>query len=327
MQQVYKEIGRVAAKPVTVLIRGETGTGKELIARAHLSAQRPRQRALHRHQLRAPFPRTLLESELFGHERGAFTGADRRRIGRFEQAHRGTLFLDEIGDMPAPTQVKLCACCRTAKHPAPRRQRNHLRWTSASSPPRIATWKPRSARGQFREDLFYRLERRHHRPAAAARAARGYPRTGATFPAQIRRRTSAATIPSMQPEALALLSVAALARQHPRTGERGPPAPPRRAGTGRHPRGCRACPCRNRRRKAREFPVRPGLGALLARAQGGEITDACDRLLAEAEKELITQAMLLAEGNQAKAARWLGLSRLTLREKLTRLGLRAPSQE
>jgi DNA-binding NtrC family response regulator len=68
-------------------------------------------------------------------------------------------------------------------------------------------------------------------------------------------------------------------------------------------------------------------GALLARAQRGEITDACDRLLAEAEKELITQAILLAEGNQAKAARWLGLSRLTLREKLTRLGLRAPSQE
>src|SRR5436190_15503160 len=96
MQDVYKEIGRVAAKPVTVLLRGETGTGKELIARAIYQ---------HSDRSKAPFiaincaaiPETLLESELFGHERGAFTGAELRRIGRFEQASRGTLFLDEIG--------------------------------------------------------------------------------------------------------------------------------------------------------------------------------------------------------------------------------------
>src|SRR6058998_2556512 len=106
MQEVCKEIGRIAAKPVTVLIRGETGTGKELIARA-----------LYQHSDRsnAPFiavncaaiPENLLESELFGHERGAFTGADQRRIGRFEQAHHGTLFLDEIGEIPMATQIKL----------------------------------------------------------------------------------------------------------------------------------------------------------------------------------------------------------------------------
>jgi DNA-binding NtrC family response regulator len=106
MQAIYKEIGRVASKPVNVLIRGETGTGKELIARA-----------LYQHSERAsaPFiaincaaiPETLLESELFGHERGAFTGADARRIGRFEQADHGTIFLDEIGDMTPGTQVKL----------------------------------------------------------------------------------------------------------------------------------------------------------------------------------------------------------------------------
>ena len=93
MQSIYKEIGRVASKPVNVLIRGETGTGKELIARALYQ---------HSDRANAPFiaincaaiPETLLESELFGHERGAFTGADARRIGRFEQANRGTLFLD-----------------------------------------------------------------------------------------------------------------------------------------------------------------------------------------------------------------------------------------
>src|SRR5208337_489068 len=106
MQAIYKEIGRVASKPVNVLIRGETGTGKELIARALYQ---------HSDRAKAPFiaincaaiPETLLESELFGHERGAFTGAENRRIGRFEQADRGTIFLDEIGDMTPGTQIKL----------------------------------------------------------------------------------------------------------------------------------------------------------------------------------------------------------------------------
>jgi DNA-binding NtrC family response regulator len=106
MQEIYKELGRIAAKPVTVLIRGETGTGKELIARAIYQ---------HGHRSHLPFisvncaaiPETLLESELFGHEKGAFTGADSRRIGRFEQANNGTLFLDEIGDISAGIQAKL----------------------------------------------------------------------------------------------------------------------------------------------------------------------------------------------------------------------------
>jgi two-component system nitrogen regulation response regulator GlnG len=106
MREVYKAIGRVARQNVTVLITGESGTGKELVARA-----------LYHHSARAgaPFlalncaaiPENLLESELFGHERGAFTGADRRRIGKFEQCSGGTLFLDEIGDMPLALQAKL----------------------------------------------------------------------------------------------------------------------------------------------------------------------------------------------------------------------------
>ena len=106
MQEVYKTIGRVAPQDVTVLILGETGTGKELVARA-----------IYQHSRRAsgPFlavncaaiPETLLESELFGHEKGAFTGADRRRIGKFEQCSGGTLFLDEIGDMSPMTQAKM----------------------------------------------------------------------------------------------------------------------------------------------------------------------------------------------------------------------------
>jgi two-component system nitrogen regulation response regulator GlnG len=106
MQAVYKAIGRLAPQDVTVLILGESGTGKELVARA-----------IYQHSRRAdkPFlaincaaiPEALLESELFGHERGAFTGADRQRVGKFEQASGGTIFLDEIGDMSAATQAKV----------------------------------------------------------------------------------------------------------------------------------------------------------------------------------------------------------------------------
>lgn len=106
MQEVFRAIGRLARSNITVLINGESGTGKELVAHA-----------LHRHSSRAegPFialnmaaiPRDLMESELFGHERGAFTGAQTRRVGRFEQADTGTLFLDEIGDMPAELQTRL----------------------------------------------------------------------------------------------------------------------------------------------------------------------------------------------------------------------------
>lgn len=106
MQEVYKAIGRVAPTDATVLIRGESGTGKELVARA-----------IYQHSARSdkPFlvvncvaiPETLLESELFGYERGAFTGATARKLGKIEQAHRGTIFLDEIGDMPFTIQSKI----------------------------------------------------------------------------------------------------------------------------------------------------------------------------------------------------------------------------
>ena len=106
MQTIYKEIGRIAAKPVNILIRGETGTGKELIARA-IYQNSDRANAPFVAINCAAIPETLLESELFGHERGAFTGATSQRIGRFEQANHGTIFLDEIGDMTPGTQVKL----------------------------------------------------------------------------------------------------------------------------------------------------------------------------------------------------------------------------
>src|SRR5262249_9715362 len=106
MQEVYKAIGRVAAQDVTVLLLGESGTGKGLVARAiYQHAQRAGQPFLAVNC--AAIPETLLESELFGHEKGAFTGADRRRIGKFEQCHGGTIFLDEVGEMTPLTQAKI----------------------------------------------------------------------------------------------------------------------------------------------------------------------------------------------------------------------------
>jgi two-component system nitrogen regulation response regulator GlnG len=106
MQQVYKAVGRVASQNVTVLIRGASGTGKELVARA-LYQYSDRSGGPFLAVNCAAIPETLLESELFGHEKGSFTGADRKRIGKFEQCHGGTLFLDEIGDMSPVLQSKL----------------------------------------------------------------------------------------------------------------------------------------------------------------------------------------------------------------------------
>ncbi|WP_339824504.1 nitrogen regulation protein NR(I) [uncultured Arenimonas sp.] len=106
MRELFRAIGRLAQAPLSVLITGETGTGKELVARA-LHRESPRARGPYLALNTAAIPAELLESELFGHEAGAFTGANKRHVGRFEQAHGGTLFLDEIGDMPANLQTRL----------------------------------------------------------------------------------------------------------------------------------------------------------------------------------------------------------------------------
>src|SRR4029078_11724515 len=106
MQNVFKLIGQLSASDATALITGESGTGKELVARAiYHHGQRSQQPFLAINC--AAIPESLLESELFGHERGAFTGAEQRRIGKFEQCHEGTLFLDEVGDMSAGTQARI----------------------------------------------------------------------------------------------------------------------------------------------------------------------------------------------------------------------------
>ncbi len=168
MQEVFRAIGRLARSNITVLINGESGTGKELVALA-----------LHRHSPRAdrPFialnmaaiPKDLLESELFGHERGAFTGAQSRRAGRFEQANGGTLFLDEIGDMPAELQTRLLRVLADGEfysvggHSA---IKVDVRIIAATH----QTLETLVQEGRFREDLFHRLNViRIHIPALRER--------------------------------------------------------------------------------------------------------------------------------------------------------------
>jgi two-component system nitrogen regulation response regulator GlnG len=155
MQEVYKAIGRVAPQDMTALILGESGTGKELVARAiyHYS-----------NRANGPFlaincaaiPETLLETELFGHEKGSFTGADRRRIGRFEQCNGGTLFLDEIGDMTPLTQTKILRVLQEKKFErvgGTELIQTDVRIIAATN----HDLESRVAKGTFRGDLYYRL--------------------------------------------------------------------------------------------------------------------------------------------------------------------------
>ncbi len=324
MQSIYKEIGRVASKPVNVLIRGETGTGKELIARALYQ---------HSDRAKAPFialncaaiPETLLESELFGHERGAFTGAENRRIGRFEQAHHGTIFLDEIGDMTPGTQIKLmrvlqerCFQRLGGKETIP----VDVRVLAATNRDLEAAIQHK----QFREDLYYRLsvvviqlpplrQRKEDVPELVKYFLRKYAaELGVADPS-----IHAEAVDFLQAEnwpgnvrelenvirKVLLLSqgytinldhvCAALARS----------AAPIDAG---------------------HLSLREHVDELLAAAQRGKITDTHAQLLTAAEREIFSRAIDLAHGNQAKAARWLGVSRLTMREKLHQFGIH-PAQE
>ena len=155
MQQVFKLIGQLAASDATALITGESGTGKELVARAIYHHSNRSQQAFLAVNC-AAIPEQLLESELFGHERGAFTGATLQRIGKFEQCNRGTLFLDEIGDMTPATQTKILRVLQSGT----------FERVGGNQPIKVdvriiaATNKPLEqavAARQFREDLFYRL--------------------------------------------------------------------------------------------------------------------------------------------------------------------------
>ena len=179
MQQVFKLIGQVAVSDATALITGESGTGKELVARAiYHHSNRNEQPFLAVNC--AAIPEQLLESELFGHERGAFTGATNQRIGKFEQCNKGTIFLDEIGDMTPATQTKILRVLQSGtfervggNQPIP----VDVRIIAATNKPLEAA----VAAKQFREDLFYRLNVVRIHDSALARAPRRHSAAGELF--------------------------------------------------------------------------------------------------------------------------------------------------
>jgi DNA-binding NtrC family response regulator len=318
MQAIYKEIGRVAATPATVLIQGATGTGKELIARA-----------IYQHSQRAdkPFiavncaaiPDSLLESELFGHERGAFTGAQGRRIGRFEQASGGTLFLDEIGDLNANTQGKLL---RVLQEHCIQRLGSEadievdVRVLAATHRDLNAAIKER----EFREDLFYRLSVVTITLPPLNQRTEDIPDLAKYF-IQRYAKDLGVEAPSVQQEVLAFL------QSQPWPGNvRELENTVRQALLLARPfaiglEHIQQVTAKNRRPADGEKRTHAAyITDLLARAQNGEIENVYLRMISDLEPELFKQAIQLAQGNQAKAARWLGVTRLKMREKLIELG-------
>ena len=324
MQQIYKEIGRIASKPVSVLIRGETGTGKELIARALYQ---------HSDRANAPFiaincaaiPETLLESELFGHERGAFTGAESRRIGRFEQADGGTILLDEIGDMSPGTQVKLM---RVLQEKTIQRLGGR---DSIAVDVRVVAATHRDLEAairqkQFREDLYYRLsvvvmtlpplrERREDVPDLIRYFLQKY---GLEL---------GNDHPSIHPEAVEYLQQQfwpGNVRELENVVRKALLQAQNYTINVEHVRTLLNKSTRPTASSSRPFGE--FVEELLAAARRGELSDAYSRVLEAAERELFTRAIHQTRGNQAKAARWLGISRITMKAKLIQFGLH-PGQD
>jgi two-component system nitrogen regulation response regulator GlnG len=323
MQDVYRVIARVVSNDLTVLISGESGTGKELVARA-IHDLGPRAPAPFVAINMAAIPRELIEAELFGHERGAFTGAATRNAGRFEQAAGGTLFLDEIGDMPMEAQTRLLRVLQSGEFTSVGGARaihvdvRILAATNRDLAAQVAT-------GQFREDLFYRLnvvpvtlpplrERRQDIALLARHfldhaAAQGLPR----------RQLSGEAITALgshdwpgnvrELENL-MRRLAVLARDEVVGADSirvmlGAPASVGEAGDATIADAVRALIDRI----AREHPAGLDDGTLY------------DRVIGEVERPLI-EAMLARHGqNQLRAARAMGINRNTLRKRLDTLGI------
>jgi two-component system nitrogen regulation response regulator GlnG len=321
MSEVYKAIGRVAAQDVPVLVTGESGTGKELIALAVYH---------HSSRAKAPFlalncaaiPENLLESELFGHEKGAFTGADRRRIGKFEQVSGGTIFLDEVGDMPLALQAKIL---RVLQEQAFERVggnetvRTDVRLIAATHRD-LKAW---SDEGRFRPDLYYRLgvftihlpplrERGEDLPMLVQHFLRRFSRElgrevrdvspealerlrNYSWPGNVRELQSVLKQALLQARGTTLLPTFLPALP----GEASEPvtASPAAAGD-------------------------PNLEAFIRlRLASGE-GDLYSETHRQVDRLLLTQVLVDTGGNQLQAARRLGISRDTLRRRLIELKLR-----
>jgi DNA-binding NtrC family response regulator len=316
MHEVRDRIRRVASTNATVLITGETGTGKEVVARA-----------IHRNSTRASkpfvavncaaFTDTLLESELFGHEKGAFTGADRQRQGLFEAAHEGTLFLDEAGEMSLAAQAKLLRVLtdgQVLRVGSTRPRRVDVRVLVATH----RNLEQRVKEGQFREDLFYRLAVVPiHLPALRDRQediaglSDVFCRQVATELKMRRRRLSSEALEKLEQyrfpgnlrELKNLIERAYILSSHQEIGPDDLPIGQREAVAG-------------------------GNGSAQAAGLSIPFADSFDLtgVLEKTEKELILRTLTSTHGAQAEAARRMGLSRSALAYKLTKYGIRSTEQ-
>lgn len=325
MQSVCKQIGRVAAQNVNVLVLGESGTGKELVARA-----------LYHHSQRghAPFlaincsaiPESLLESELFGHERGAFTGAERRRVGKFEQCHNGTLFMDEVGDMAPNTQAKILRLLQEGRF-----ERLGGSETIAVDVRVIAATNQNLEalieQGRFRKDLYYRLRGvTIHLPPLRERR-EDIAELAHYFLFRYNRQIGT-SVQSISPAALELLQQyswpgnvrelqsviheALIVSAGPTILPEFLPAELHGAATGGPGQ---ALP------HSEDVVDWQRLPRLMETWLSSGETDLYRRGLEHFDRLVIRRAMDQAGGNQARAAEILGLSRVTLRAKLRALGL------
>jgi two-component system, NtrC family, nitrogen regulation response regulator GlnG len=322
MQAVYRMITRVLRNDLTVLILGESGTGKELVAEAIHTLGNRRSGPFVAVNA-AAIPSELIESELFGHEKGAFTGAVARHIGKFEQAAGGTLFLDEIGDMPMQAQTRLL---RTLQSGRVRRVGGQeeiavdARIVAATN----RDLAPMIAAGKFREDLYYRLnvvpislpplrERRDDIPALARHflaqaAAEGLPRRQFTQAAveALSRRPWRGNVRELRN---VVYRLALMAREDTidveALGSAVAGDPAAEAGQGPDFAGAVA------EFVAREKPAE------------GELYDAA---LAAFERPLFAHALAATGGNQLRAAKLLGINRNTLRKRLVELEIIAPQR-
>ncbi len=312
MAKVYRDLAKLAATPVTVLIRGETGTGKEVIARA-----------LHEHGHRAhkPFiavncaaiPDNLLESELFGHERGAFTGATTRKTGRFEQAHGATLFLDEIGDMQPLLQAKMLRVLQ---------EKIIQRVGGAEEIPvdvRIIAATHRNLgqmveEGAFRADLFFRLNGSTLR-LPPLRERLGDVGVLTHHFLQLFSRELGLEDPRITPEALSFLARQVWPGNVRQLQNVLRQVLLKKRGLTINTDDLR--PLVDGDAAHEEADLKKLAANLLSRAANGELPDGAYReMIAITEQILLTQAMQQTKGNQSQAAQLLGITRYTLREKL-----------
>jgi DNA-binding NtrC family response regulator len=320
MQEVFKQIGLLANKPVSVLILGETGTGKEMVAKALVNYSNRADKPFIPVNC-AAIPETLLESELFGHEKGSFTGAQATRIGRFEQAKEGTLLLDEIGDLPVQIQVKLLRVLQEKVF----QRVGGTAWISSDARVIASTSRDLVSEikaGRFREDLYYRLgEAIIHLPPLRERD-NDLDEIIEHFLQEFGPQLGVSN-PVILPDGLKYLQSL------------------------RWPGNVREL--RNLIRQAliasKGFPISlelvkqlqaqteawddPAKGTHLTEWVRGSVEAACegkvdnviDRLRGAVEREAYQCAMELAEGNQSRAAQWLGVSLPTMRERLIHFGL------